>query len=56
MSEQQVKEKETYEYIVVSDTKSEVIHSTTDRFEAEKLANKIRSAGGQVTVFRSTKL
>lgn len=44
------------EYILVADLTSKVIKSSTDRYEIVKLANAIRNAGGQVTVFRSTKL
>lgn len=43
------------EYLVVSDTNSKVIKSTTDYKEAVKLANLIRSAGGEVTLFKSLK-
>lgn len=43
-------------YIVVSDTNSKVLLSTENHYEAQKLATKIRNAGGSVTVFRSTKL
>lgn len=44
------------EYIVVSDTNSKVLLSTTDHNKARKLANTCRASGGQVTVFKSTKL
>lgn len=47
---------EVVEYIVVSDTHSEVIMSSEDRHECLKLATKIRKCGGQVTIFKSTKL
>jgi len=50
------KPKQPIEYIVVSDTNSRVLLSTENRYEAQKLATKIRAAGGSVTVFRSTKL
>lgn len=43
------------EYLVVSDTNSKVIKLTTDYKEAVKLANLIRSAGGEVTLFKSLK-
>jgi hypothetical protein len=43
------------EYIVVSDRNSKVLLSTTDWYEAVKFANKVRTAGGGVTIFRSTK-
>lgn len=36
---------------VVSDT-----HTSEDRHECLKLATKIRKCGGQVTIFKSTKL
>ena len=48
--------KEEAEYIAVSDKTSEVLKSSTDRFEVIKLANLVRRAGGEVTIFRSTKL
>lgn len=44
------------EYIVVTDRDSKVILSTQDHYEAVRLANKIRAAGGEVTIFKSTKL
>lgn len=44
------------EYIVVSDKNSVVLLSTTNRYEASKFANKVRKAGGEVTVFRSLNL
>lgn len=47
---------EVVEYIVVSDTHREVIMSSEDRHECLKLATKIRKCGGQVTIFKSTKL
>jgi hypothetical protein len=43
------------EYIVVSDTNSKILLSTTNWYEAVKLANKIRHAGGQVTIFKATR-
>lgn len=43
------------EYLVVSDTNSKVLMSTPDWYQAVKLAHKIRSAGGQCTIFKSTK-
>ncbi len=43
------------EYLVVSDTNSKVVLSTQEYREAVRLANLIRSAGGQVTVFKSLK-
>jgi hypothetical protein len=43
------------EYIVVSDKNSKVLLSTTDYQEARKLVNRIASAGGSATLFRSMK-
>lgn len=43
------------EYLVVSDKNSKVILSSTEYREVVKLANLIRSAGGEVTVFKSLK-
>lgn len=43
------------EYIVVSDTNSKVILSTTNWYEAVKVANKIRHCGGQCTIFKATR-
>lgn len=43
------------EYIVVSDKNSKVLLSTEDYYEALKFANKIRQAGGAVTIFKSMK-
>ena len=43
------------EYLVVSDTNSKILLSTVDWYEAERLAHKIRNAGGQCTIFKSTK-
>lgn len=48
--------KQPVEYILVSDNKSEVLLSTESQDEAQKLATKIRAAGGAVTIFMSTKL
>ena len=47
---------EVVEYIIVSDTDSEVLMSSEDRHECLKLATEIRKCGGQVTIFKSTKL
>lgn len=41
------------EYLLVSDTKSEVLKSSTDLGELRKMAGMIRKAGGQVTVFKA---
>lgn len=43
------------EYLVVSDRDSKILMSTTDWYEAVKLANLIRRGGGEVTIFKSTK-
>ena len=43
------------EYIVVSDTNSKVLLSTSDWSEAVRLANRCRASGGQVTIFKATK-
>ena len=52
----QVRTLRAVEWILVSDVNSKVLKSNENRYEIVKLANTIRSAGGQVTVFRSTKL
>lgn len=44
------------EYLLVTDTTSEVIKSSTDRHELKKLATLIRKAGGEVTIFKATEL
>ncbi len=46
---------EPTEYLVVADKNSKAILSTTDYRETVRLANLIRSAGGEVTVFKSLK-
>lgn len=43
------------EYILVSDTTSKVLKSSTSYQEIRNLAVLIRKGGGQVTVFKSTK-
>lgn len=43
------------EYLLVSDRDSKVLRSSTDWYEVVKLANLIRRAGGEVTIFKSTK-
>ena len=52
------KPKQPIEYIVVTirEKQGKVLLHTFDHHEAQKLATKIRAAGGAVTVFRSTKL
>jgi hypothetical protein len=44
------------EYIVVSDTNSKVLMSSEKHNECKKFANRVRDAGGQCTVFKSTRL
>lgn len=46
---------ETPEYIIVADINSLVIDSSESLYDAIKLADKIRKAGGAVTVFKATK-
>ena len=46
--------KET-EYLVVADRTSKVLLSTTDYYAAVRLANQMRRAGGEVTVFKATR-
>ena len=41
------------EYLLVSDRDSKVLKSSTDYNEILKLANLIRKADGEVTIFRS---
>jgi hypothetical protein len=41
------------EYLLVADKTSEVIRGGTDYNELKKLANTIRRAGGEVTMFKS---
>lgn len=41
------------EYLLVSDKDSKVLKSSTDYNEILKLANLIRRADGEVTIFRS---
>jgi hypothetical protein len=43
------------EYLVVSDRDSKILKSTTDYYEAVRLANLIRRGGGEVTIFKATK-
>lgn len=44
------------EYLVVSDKNSKILKSDTDRYAVIRLANVIRRGGGEVTVFKSTKM
>lgn len=48
-------ETELIEYLLVSDKASKIILSSTDYKEIVRLAKLIRSADGEVTVFRSLK-
>lgn len=49
-------ERMTYEYLLVSDTNSRILKPGYDRFEMIKLANIVRKSGGQVTIFKSTRM
>jgi hypothetical protein len=44
------------EWILVSDRTSKVLKSSLDRYELVRLANVIRKAGGEVTIFKGTNL
>lgn len=44
------------EYLVVSDMNGAILMSSEDRYACLKFANKVRKAGGAVTIFKSTKL
>ena len=44
-----------YEYILVSDTKSEVLYSHDSYMTVKRTAGMIRKAGGQVTIFKAIK-
>jgi len=44
------------EYLLVTDRDSKILKSSENRFELVKLANTIRKAGGEVTIFKATKL
>lgn len=46
-------ESKAREYLLVADKTSEVIRGGTDYNELKKLANTIRRAGGEVTMFKS---
>ena len=43
----------TIEYLLVSDKANKIIKSSLDYNEIVKMANLIRGAGGEVTIFRS---
>ena len=43
------------EYLVVTDKDSKILLSTLDYYEAVKMANLMRRAGGEVTIFKSTR-
>lgn len=42
-------------YLIISDVENKIIMQTTDYKDAVRMANLIRSAGGQVTLFKSLK-
>lgn len=44
------------EYLVVTDRDSKILKSTADRYEAIRIANMIRKGGGEVTVFKNTRM
>jgi hypothetical protein len=50
------KPKTPTEWLLVTDKTSKVLKSSLDRYELVRLANVIRRAGGEVTIFRSTNL
>lgn len=43
------------EYLVVSDKNSKIVLSTTDFAQIRQTVSLVRKAGGEVTVFKSTK-
>lgn len=49
------KESKSLEYLVVSDTNSKVLLSTSSYQEAKRLASQISQAGGACTIFKSIK-
>jgi hypothetical protein len=51
-----VTKKAPKEWLLVTDKDSVVLKSSSDRYELVKLANVIRKGGGEVTIFKSTKL
>lgn len=51
----ETKPKKDVEYLVVSDTNSKVLLSTTSYTEAKALCSKIAQAGGSSTIFKSIK-
>jgi len=50
------KKKEQLEWLLVTDKTSRILKASADRYELVKLANVIRRGGGEVTIFKSTKL
>lgn len=54
-SDTAAEDKTAVAYIVLADKSEKVILSTNDYHEAVRMANLIRRAGGEVTVFRSLK-
>jgi hypothetical protein len=48
-------DEEGTEYLLVTDQTSEVMLSTQDWQQVRKLAGVIRRAGGEVTIFKSTR-
>ena len=44
--------KSEHEYLVVSDTNSKILLSTTNYYEARKLLNLLARAGGQASLFK----
>lgn len=42
-------------YLVVTDKDSKILKSTSDFYEAVRIANLIRSGGGEVTIFKATR-
>lgn len=53
---QEAREAAAKEYLLVTDKTSEVLMTSPDRHEVQKLANKIRRAGGEVTIFKALNL
>ena len=50
------RQKPATEWLLVTDRDSKILKSSLDRYELVKLANVIRKGGGEVTIFKSTKL
>lgn len=49
------KTEKSQEYLVVSDTNSKVLLSTTNYQEAKSLSSKIAQTGGSSTIFKAIK-